>query len=95
MWSMNIQERENTIKRKSMEKFRPDLVMISCGFDAFAEDPLSGLEVTARGFIEMAQIANDIASKYSDGRLVSVFEGGYVIEKLPGLVKDHLGVLMS
>ncbi len=57
--------------------FRPELVLISAGFDAHAADPLGGMRVTEAGFASLAQRAVDIAEEYAAGRLVAVLEGGY------------------
>lgn len=57
--------------------FRPDLVLVSAGFDAHVADPLGGMRVTEAGFASLAQRVVDLAEECCDGRLVSVLEGGY------------------
>jgi len=64
--------------------FKPDLIFISAGFDAFQHDPLAGMRVTHAGFAAMARRLRYIADKVAGGRLVSVLEGGYDLDGLAG-----------
>lgn len=73
--------------------FRPELILISAGFDAHRDDPLSGTLVTEEGFAQMTQMLRDLARVSCDGRLVSVLEGGYDIAGLARCVEEHLLVL--
>jgi acetoin utilization deacetylase AcuC-like enzyme len=57
--------------------FRPELVLISAGFDAHAADPLGGMRLTEGGFASLARRALDLAEESCGGRLVAVLEGGY------------------
>ncbi|HEY8493442.1 MAG TPA: histone deacetylase [Myxococcota bacterium] len=57
--------------------FRPQLIMVSCGFDAHRDDPLASMEVTHKGFAEMAAVVRALADELCNGRLVFVLEGGY------------------
>ena len=57
--------------------FRPELVLISAGFDAHAADPLGGMRLTEHGFADLARMVAEVASEWCDGRLVTVLEGGY------------------
>lgn len=75
------------------QQFRPDLIMISAGFDAHRDDPLGGTEVTAEGFAEMTQLVAELAHSCCDGRIVSVLEGGYDLESLSTCVEHHVRVL--
>ena len=65
--------------------FEPELVLVSAGFDAHAEDPLAGMLVSADGFRELARHSAALAP-----RVGAVLEGGYNIETLPGLVAAAL-----
>lgn len=64
------------------EAFKPDLVLISAGFDARHGDPLGGLRLTDDDFHDLTLLVRGIADQHAGGRLVSVLEGGY---DLPGL----------
>ena len=80
---------------RAMEKFRPDLVLVSAGFDSRAGDPLGDFTLTDEQFVELTKRLLEIAHKYSSGRLVSVLEGGYNLEGLASGVKAHVGQLMD
>ena len=62
--------------------FRPDLVLVSAGFDADARDPLGGLTMTPDGFAALCGIVRDVAQRHADGRLALVLEGGYDLAAL-------------
>jgi acetoin utilization deacetylase AcuC-like enzyme len=65
----------------ALERFRPDLLLVSAGFDAHADDPLAGMLVTDEGFRELARRTRTLAP-----RLGAVLEGGYNLRTLPRLV---------
>ncbi|HEX8108204.1 MAG TPA: histone deacetylase, partial [Kofleriaceae bacterium] len=64
--------------------FRPDILLISAGFDAFQHDPLAGMRVTLPGFAAMAHRLRASADRWSAGRIVAVLEGGYDLDGLGG-----------
>ena len=74
--------------RPPLERFAPDLLLVSAGFDAAAGDPIGGLELSGDCFAELTRRARTVAE-----RLAFVLEGGYNIETLPGLVQAVLGAL--
>jgi acetoin utilization deacetylase AcuC-like enzyme len=57
--------------------FRPELMLVSCGFDAHASDPLAQMQVTREGFRGMTSLARALADDLCEGRLALVLEGGY------------------
>jgi len=63
-------------------QYKPELILVSAGFDAHFNDPLSSLEVTATGFGRMAEMLVDLAGEVCNGRLVAVLEGGYDLKTL-------------
>jgi acetoin utilization deacetylase AcuC-like enzyme len=69
----------------AIERFGPELVLVSAGFDAHEEDPLAGMRVTADGFRELAKRTAALAP-----RIAAVLEGGYNLDTLPGLVRAAL-----
>ncbi len=77
------------------ERFEPDLVLISAGFDARKDDPLGDFKITDEGFAELTKLVMSIAARYSDSRLVSVLEGGYNVLGLAAAVEVHLRVLLG
>jgi len=62
--------------------FRPELLLISCGFDAHRDDPLASMKVTREGYREMGAIARALADDLCAGRLLFVLEGGYAASGL-------------
>jgi acetoin utilization deacetylase AcuC-like enzyme len=74
-------------------EFRPELTLISAGFDSRTEDPLGSFEVTDEGFRELTRIMVEIAGLAGEGRLVSVLEGGYNPAGLASAVAAHLDEL--
>lgn len=83
--------------------FKPQLVLISCGFDLKAGDALGGSGVTARGVSQLTRAVMDIAEKHCQGKLVSVLEGGYedfavkprTWKGLAACAEAHVRTLMS
>ena len=69
-----------TVER-AVGRFEPDLLLVSAGFDAHADDPLADMELTAEGFAELARRAVALAP-----RVAAVLEGGYNLRTLPDLV---------
>ncbi len=73
--------------------FRPELILVSAGFDIYYRDPLGGMRVSSRGFALMTRIVMDIADRCCGGRLVLALEGGYDLQGLTASVKAVLGEL--
>jgi len=73
--------------------YRPDLIMISAGFDCHADDPLGGMGLTSGFFGEMTAMLVGFAADRCAGRIVSVLEGGYNLSSLAESVGFHLRAL--
>jgi acetoin utilization deacetylase AcuC-like enzyme len=76
------------------EKFKPDLVLISAGFDSREGDPLGNFLLTDADFAELTRLLREIAGKHAGGRLVSVLEGGYSLTGLASAVRAHVEALL-
>jgi acetoin utilization deacetylase AcuC-like enzyme len=76
-------------------RFRPELVMISAGFDSRAGDPLGGFLLKDEDFAEMTRLVMGIAERHARGRVISVLEGGYGLAVLGGAAAAHVGALMG
>lgn len=76
----------------AISTFAPDLLLISAGYDAHADDPLGGMTVTDTGFRQMAAFAVDLAETVCGGRIVAVLEGGYDPQALARCVADAIEV---
>ncbi len=72
------------------DKVRPELIILSAGFDAHAEDPVGSLGLEIEDFEEMTREVLEVAEVQAGGRLVSVLEGGYNVSILAGCVAAHL-----
>jgi acetoin utilization deacetylase AcuC-like enzyme len=79
----------------AIQAFRPDLVVISAGFDAHAQDPLGGLEFTEDDFAWATERLMGIAGDHAAGRVVSVLEGGYDLDGLGRSAAAHVAALMQ
>lgn len=77
----------------AMDKFKPDFVLISCGFDAHENDSLVGLGLHDEDYKTMTEACLRIANKYAKGRIVSVLEGGYDLDAISGAAKVHVEAL--
>jgi len=75
------------------EKFKPEFIFISAGFDAHRDDPLAQLEVTEAGFERLTDIVKNLAHTFSAQRIVSTLEGGYNLKALAHSVNRHLTIL--
>ena len=78
-----------------LTSMRPELLIISAGFDAHANDPLGGLNLTAPDYAWMTEQLLQFAQDYCDNRVVSVLEGGYELGGLSGSVAAHVRTLMT
>jgi acetoin utilization deacetylase AcuC-like enzyme len=77
----------------ALEAFKPELLLVSAGFDAHKDDPLAGLEVTTDGYRELARLIKSWATSYCGGRTVWALEGGYDLPALGSSVVACLQVL--
>ena len=77
----------------AMRAFRPELILVSAGFDSRAGDPLGGLQLTDEDFVELTQLAMALADASAAGRLVSVLEGGYALGGLASATGAHVAAL--
>ena len=73
-----------------LQKFEPELILISAGFDAHKADPLAELNWLTADFSWLTERLCKIASECCEGRLVSTLEGGYDLEALADSVKAHV-----
>jgi acetoin utilization deacetylase AcuC-like enzyme len=79
----------------ALVRFRPDMVMISAGFDAHADDPLAALRLRESDFEWATRQLMAIADNCCGGRVVSTLEGGYDLEALAASAAAHVRTLMN
>jgi acetoin utilization deacetylase AcuC-like enzyme len=77
----------------ALERFRPQLILISAGFDAHAEDPLGGMALVEEDYAWITNELQELALRHAEGRIVSMLEGGYSLPALARSVAAHVGVL--
>jgi acetoin utilization deacetylase AcuC-like enzyme len=77
------------------DKVRPQLVLVSAGFDAHRLDPIGSLGLEANDFAILSECVQQIAATYAAGRIVSTLEGGYNLSVLPVCVEEHLKALTA
>jgi acetoin utilization deacetylase AcuC-like enzyme len=81
---------------RAADQFKPDVVIISAGFDAHRDDPLASMGLTEAGYAELTGIVAGIAKRHSQGRILSSLEGGYNLQALAASVEQHvLGLLAA
>ena len=76
-----------------VEAFRPQLILVSAGFDAHRADPLAGMNLEAADFAWITEKLCDLADRHCRGRMVSVLEGGYDLDALAASAAAHVKVL--
>lgn len=76
--------------RERMKEFKPELVLVSAGFDAHELDPLGHFNLVDQDYYDMTRVVSEIANEYASGRLVSVLEGGYHLHALATAAVAHV-----
>ena len=71
--------------------FGPQMILVSCGFDAHRDDPLAGMQVSESGYHAMTILLRELADELCDGRLLFVLEGGYALSGL----QEGTGAVLS
>jgi acetoin utilization deacetylase AcuC-like enzyme len=79
----------------AMEKFKPELVLISAGFDSRVDDPLGNFLLSDADFADLTRVMLEVADEHASGRLVSVLEGGYNLTGLGSALRSHVQALQS
>jgi acetoin utilization deacetylase AcuC-like enzyme len=77
------------------EKFKPDFVLISAGFDAHKDDTLGGQKYSTQSYAQATRLVRALADRTASGRLVSTLEGGYNLDALGACALAHVQALME
>jgi acetoin utilization deacetylase AcuC-like enzyme len=96
----------NRVLKPIAISFRPDIILVSAGFDIHVHDPLSNMNVTPQGFAGLTRVMMDIADTCCNGKIVITLEGGYdirgqrnsvksVLEELKDITKTDINALIS
>jgi len=78
-----------------LESFKPQLIMISAGFDAHKEDPMGQLRLEESDYVWITERLMEMADKHCEGKIISVLEGGYNIDALGRAAFGHIRSLMK
>jgi acetoin utilization deacetylase AcuC-like enzyme len=79
----------------AFEEFKPQAILVSTGFDAHREDEMSDIKLSTEGFSWIMQKLVELADRYSDGKIISILEGGYSLRRLPELAANHVEILLK
>ncbi|MDO4591763.1 MAG: histone deacetylase family protein [Comamonadaceae bacterium] len=90
---MDIRELVEMLWIPRLEAFKPELIIVSAGFDAHRDDDMGQLNLTENDYIWLTERIKDVARRFSKGRIVSCLEGGYMMGPLSRSVEAHLRVL--
>ncbi len=77
------------------DAFKPEMVIVSAGFDAHRDDPLASMGLTEQGYADLTAVVADIAKRHCGGRLLSSLEGGYNLTALAASVERHVQALVE
>jgi acetoin utilization deacetylase AcuC-like enzyme len=80
---------------QAADRIKPELVLVSAGFDAHARDPIGSLGLESEDFTDLTRLLVDVAQTHAQGRIVSCLEGGYHLEALAESVQAHLEELLN
>jgi acetoin utilization deacetylase AcuC-like enzyme len=81
--------------RPAIEAFRPEILLVSAGFDAHRDDPLADMQLTDEGFRFMTRFVVEMADRHCEGRVVSLLEGGYDLNSVTSSVEAHVQELLG
>jgi acetoin utilization deacetylase AcuC-like enzyme len=79
----------------ALEQFKPEMILVSAGFDAHREDPLAGLKFTESDYAWVTQELVKVAARHANRRIVSSLEGGYALSALGRSAAEHVRVLVE
>jgi acetoin utilization deacetylase AcuC-like enzyme len=77
----------------ALQQHKPQLILISAGFDAHKNDPMGDLNLDATDYAWVTSMVNEVANQYAGGRIISILEGGYQLTALAESVEAHIKVL--
>ena len=78
-----------------LKEFQPEFVLISAGFDGHAADPLAQLKLNTEDYYEITKRILETSKKFSNGKVVSILEGGYDLQALKDSAKRHVDALLE
>ena len=79
---------------ENLDKFKPEVILISAGFDAHKRDPLANINLESKDFFYLTKIITDLANIHCEGRIISFLEGGYDLIALEEAIQEHIKALI-
>jgi acetoin utilization deacetylase AcuC-like enzyme len=79
----------------AFDKFAPQVILVSSGFDAHVDDEMADMRVSTEGYTWIIQTIVGLAERHCGGKLISILEGGYSLKRLPELIAGHVRVLLG
>lgn len=77
------------------DAFKPEVILVSAGFDAHEDDDMSGVRLTTQGYTMIMEHILAVGERHCQGRVISVLEGGYCLKRLPELAGNHVALLLG
>ena len=93
----NSEEYFNAFDRvlERLVKYKPDFLLFSAGFDAHKDDPLGQFELSSKDFYEITKRTLIATNKFTNGKVVSILEGGYDLNALAESANEHVNALLE
>ena len=79
----------------AINKFEPEVILIATGFDAHQDDEMSDIKVSTQCFSWIMRTIMDLGEDHCNGRVISILEGGYSLQRLPELAGNHIKILIN
>lgn len=79
----------------AFDRFEPEVILVSAGFDAHIDDDMSNINLSTQGFSWLMERLVELADRTARGRIISILEGGYCLDRLPELIKNHVEILLG
>ncbi len=78
-----------------MVNYKPDFLVFSAGFDAHKDDPLAQFQLNSKDFYEITKRTLSATNKFTNGKVVSILEGGYDLNALAESANEHVNALIE
>jgi len=79
----------------AFERFKPEVIIVSTGFDGHRDDDMSDVSLSTEGYSWIMETIMKLGNQYAAGRVISVLEGGYCLDRLGELAANHVRILLN
>ncbi len=83
------------VMEPAFDRFEPQIILVSAGFDAHKDDYMSDMELSTECFSFIMDRIMALADKHAGGKVISILEGGYCLDRLPELIANHMKILLG